>query len=61
MNRDQVKGRAKQATGKAKEAAGKVVRSERMKAEGRTEQVVGKGQAGYVDAKKKAKDIIDKA
>jgi uncharacterized protein YjbJ (UPF0337 family) len=60
MNRDQVKGRAEQAKGKVKETAGKAVGNERLKSEGRVDQAAGKGQAAYGDAKKKAKDTIDK-
>jgi len=61
MNRDQVKGRATQAKGKLKEAAGKATDSDRMKNEGRADQLGGKAQATYGDMKKKAKDAIDKA
>ena len=60
MNKDQVKGRAKAAKGKIKEATGKAVGSERLKGEGRAEQVAGKTQATYGDAKERAKDSGDK-
>ena len=64
MNKDQVKGRVEQTTGKVKEAAGKLVGNERLRTEGAADQVKGKVQAGYGDAKDnvkdKAKKVIDK-
>lgn len=60
MNRDQVKGRVEQVKGKVKEGVGKAVGNERLKTEGQVDQAAGKGQATYGDAKKKAKDTIDK-
>ena len=51
MNSDQLKGRIEQAKGKVKEATGKVVGSEKLKTEGRVDQVTGKTQASYGDAK----------
>lgn len=64
MNKDQVKGRVEQTTGKVKEAAGKLVGNDRLQTEGMADQVKGKVQAGYGDArenlKDKAKKIIDK-
>ena len=64
MNKDQVKGRVEQTTGKVKEAAGKLVGNDRLRTEGAAEQVKGKVQAGYGDAKEnvkdKAKKVIDK-
>jgi uncharacterized protein YjbJ (UPF0337 family) len=44
MDRDRVDGAAKNIGGKAKEAAGKVLGDEKLKAEGRTDQVAGKAQ-----------------
>ena len=64
MNKDQVKGRIEQTTGKVKEAAGKLVGNDRLRTEGAADQVKGKVQAGYGDAKEnvkdKAKKVIDK-
>ena len=64
MNKDQVKGRVEQTTGKVKEAAGKLVGNDRLRTEGAADQVKGKVQAGYGDAKEnvkdKAKKVIDK-
>ena len=64
MNKDQIKGRVEEATGKVKEAAGKLVGNEKLQTEGLAEQVKGKLQAGFGDAKERTKDaahkIIDK-
>jgi uncharacterized protein YjbJ (UPF0337 family) len=51
MNKDQVKGRIKEAEGKAKEVAGKIVGNKRVEEKGKVEQTVGKVQAGYGDLK----------
>ncbi len=61
MNKDQVKGRMKEAQGKVKEATGKVIGSQRLEDEGKIEQAVGKVQAGYGDLKEDIKDEIKKA
>jgi uncharacterized protein YjbJ (UPF0337 family) len=42
MDKDRVKGAAKTITGKAKTAAGKVLGDEKLKNEGRADQVKGK-------------------
>lgn len=64
MNKDQVAGRVDQATGKMKELAGKVISSDKLEAEGKAEQISGKVQANFGDAKEavkdKAKDLVDK-
>ena len=60
MNKDQVKGRVGQTTGKVKEVAGKLVGNDRLRTEGAAEQVKGKVQAGYGDAKENAKDRVKK-
>jgi len=61
MNKDQVKGRAEQASGSVKEAAGKLVGNKKLEGEGKVDKAAGKVQAGYGDAKEKVKDAIDKA
>ena len=61
MNKDQVKGRVEQTSGKVKEVTGKLVSNDRLQSEGMAEQVKGKVQAGYGDAKENAKDKINKA
>ena len=64
MNKDQVKGRVEQTSGKVKEIAGKLVGNDKLRTEGAAEQIKGKVQAGYGDAKEnvkdKAKKVIDK-
>ena len=44
MDKDRIKGAAKNVTGKAKTAVGKAVGDEKLKNEGRTDQVKGKVQ-----------------
>jgi uncharacterized protein YjbJ (UPF0337 family) len=44
MDKDRIKGSAKNVTGKAKTAAGKVLGDEKLKNEGRADQVKGKVQ-----------------
>lgn len=61
MNKHQVEGRIDQATGKAKEVAGRVVGNEKLETEGLADQVKGKTQAGYGDAKENLKDSARKA
>jgi len=60
MNKDQVKGRMKEATGKVKEVTGKVVGNESLEAEGKVDQVVGEVQADYGDLKEDIKDAVKK-
>ena len=64
MNKDQIEGRIEQAKGKVAEVTGKVIDNDQMEAEGKADQVAGKVQANFGDAKEavkdKAKDIIDK-
>ncbi|MBK6805970.1 MAG: CsbD family protein [Betaproteobacteria bacterium] len=45
MNKDQVKGRVKQAEGKIKEVAGKIVGNEKLEAKGKTQKILGQAQA----------------
>jgi uncharacterized protein YjbJ (UPF0337 family) len=52
MNKDQVKGRAKEAKGAIKEATGKAVGNKDMENEGSVEKSTGKVQAGYGDLKR---------
>ena len=60
MNKDQVSGRAEEAKGKLKEVAGKVVGNQKLESEGEADQVAGKVQKTYGDAKEKTKDAIKK-
>ena len=56
MNKDQVKGGAKDIAGKVQQQAGKVVGSKEQQAKGFAKQVAGKMQKGYGDAKESVKD-----
>ncbi|WP_197716866.1 CsbD family protein [Mesorhizobium sp. DCY119] len=58
VNKDQIKGVAKQASGAVKEAAGKVTGNKKTQAEGTAEKVAGKVQKGYGDAKEKIKGAL---
>ena len=60
MNKDQIKGRVKEATGKAKEVTGKVVDDKDLEEEGMVEKTVGKVQARYGDLKADLKKVIKK-
>lgn len=55
MNKDQVKGRLKQAEGKVKEVTGKVVGNETLEQKGKVEKVVGEVQSDYGDLKENIK------
>jgi uncharacterized protein YjbJ (UPF0337 family) len=55
INRDQVKGRAKEAEGKIKEVAGKVVGNETLEAKGKVQKTLGKAQAKFGDVKQDMK------
>jgi uncharacterized protein YjbJ (UPF0337 family) len=61
VNKDQVKGAAKDVAGKVQEKAGDVTGNEKQRAKGAGKQVVGKVQQGYGDAKEAAGDAADKA
>ena len=58
MNKDQVKGRAKQVEGKVKEVTGKLVGNDRLEAKGKIENAVGKAQAGLGDMKSDIKNKL---
>jgi uncharacterized protein YjbJ (UPF0337 family) len=58
MNKDQVKGRVKEAQGKIKEVAGKLVGNEEMEAEGKVQKVLGEAQAKFGDVKEDVKDAV---
>jgi uncharacterized protein YjbJ (UPF0337 family) len=55
MNKDQLKGRLEQAKGKLKEVTGKAVGNKSLEAEGGANQVAGKVQKTYGDAKSQLK------
>lgn len=56
MNKDQVRGRVKEAEGKIKEVAGKLVGNEKLEEKGKVEKVLGEAQAKFGDVKKDVKD-----
>lgn len=60
MNKDQVKGAAKDVAGKVQEEAGKLVGSKRQQAKGLAKQVSGKTQKAVGDVKQSVADL-DKA
>lgn len=51
VNKDQVKGVAKQAKGAVKEAAGKATGDRQMQASGTADKIAGKVQKAYGDVK----------
>lgn len=61
MNKDQVKGAAKDIGGKVQEQAGKLVGSEKTEAKGLKNQAEGKVQKGFGNAKEGVKDTLDDA
>jgi uncharacterized protein YjbJ (UPF0337 family) len=56
MNKDQVKGTAKQAAGKVQEQAGRMTRNGSQEDKGLAKQASGSVQKGYGDVKQRAKD-----
>jgi uncharacterized protein YjbJ (UPF0337 family) len=60
MNKDQIKGAAKDITGKIQEEAGRAAGSKEHEAKGLGKQVAGKAQKKYGDAKEAIKDAVDK-
>jgi len=56
MNKDQVKGVAKEIAGKAQEGAGKLVGSKKQQAKGLVKQIAGKAEKNYGDAKEVIKN-----
>jgi uncharacterized protein YjbJ (UPF0337 family) len=57
MNKDQVKGKAKEIGGKIQQEAGELVGSSEQQAKGLNKQAEGKLQKGLGDAKEAVKDI----
>jgi len=55
MNKDQIKGRAKQAKGEVKEVVGKLVGDKAMETKGVIQKAAGKIQNSYGNAKDKTK------
>ncbi len=61
INKDQVKGRVKEAEGKIKEMSGALVGNETLEAKGKIQKNLGKAQAKYGDVKHDVKDIAKPA
>lgn len=61
MNKDQVKGTAKDVAGSVQESVGKAVGSDEQRAKGLAKQVEGKTQKAVGDVKEAASDIADDA
>jgi uncharacterized protein YjbJ (UPF0337 family) len=57
MNKDQVKGMAKDIAGKVQEEAGKLVGSKEQQVKGLSKQISGKAQKGLGDAKQTIEDF----
>ena len=57
MNKDQVKGKAKNIAGKVQEQAGKLVGSKEQQVKGLSKQISGKVQESFGDVKQSAKDL----
>jgi uncharacterized protein YjbJ (UPF0337 family) len=60
-NKDQVKGRIKEAEGKVKEVAGKLVGNQKLEAKGKIQKVLGKAQAKFGDVKQDLKTAKKRA
>jgi uncharacterized protein YjbJ (UPF0337 family) len=60
MNKDQVKGIAKDIAGKIQEGAGKLVGSNEQQDKGLEKQIEGKAGKTFGDAKEMVKEAIDK-
>ena len=56
INKDQVKGRVKEAAGKVQETTGRLVGSAHQQAKGNLKKNVGAAQAKFGDAKRDVKD-----
>jgi len=56
MNKDQVKGVAKDIAGKVQEGAGKLVGNKEQQVKGLGKQIVGTAQKSYGDVKEAVKD-----
>ena len=59
MNKDQIKGSARDLTGKVQEAAGKALDNKEMQSKGLQNQVIGNAEKAIGDAKQGVKAIAD--
>jgi len=58
MNKDQIKGRVKEAEGKIKEVTGKLLGNETLEAKGKLQKNLGEAQATAGDVKKDVEDTV---
>lgn len=61
MNKDQIKGRIKEAAGETQEQFGKLVGSKEQEAKGHAREFEGKAQKNVGDAREQAKDDAKEA
>jgi uncharacterized protein YjbJ (UPF0337 family) len=61
MNKDQVKGRVKEAGGMIKEAADKLLGNKKLEEKGKIQKVLGETRAKVGDIKQDAKDAVKNA
>jgi len=61
MNKDQVKGVAREIAGKVQEDAGNLVGSKEQQIKGLDKQISGKAQKNFGDAKEVVKDVVEDA
>ena len=59
MNKDELKGKFKEAKGKVKEEAGELIDDPELQAKGVAEKAAGRVQEGFGAAKRKASDAIE--
>ena len=60
MDKDELKGKAKQGMGGVKEKAGDMSGNDKMQSQGERDKAEGKAQEGYGKVKGAAKDMKDK-
>ena len=61
MNKDQIKGRVKEAEGNIKQVAGKLVGNKTLEAKGKIQKTIGEAQARFGDVKQDVKDSKKRA
>jgi uncharacterized protein YjbJ (UPF0337 family) len=59
MNKDQIKGTARNIAGKAEEAVGKALDNKKMQSNGLKEQIVGNAEKAMGDVKQGVKNVSD--
>jgi uncharacterized protein YjbJ (UPF0337 family) len=56
VNKEQIKGRLREAEGKAKEVAGKMAGNDKLELKGNVQRALGRAQAKFGDVKQSMKD-----